>query len=58
MVRIEVTRSDWIEDCLHWRGRILEGKYAHYCYDWDGLPVDETTPEEFECCTCWNYNEL
>ena len=32
-------------DCLHWRGRVLVGRYAHYCNDWDGLPVDETTPE-------------
>lgn len=33
------------EACLHWRGRILTGKYAHLCDDWDGLPIDETMPE-------------
>lgn len=29
----------------------LTGVYAHYCYDWDELPIDETCPE-FACCTC------
>lgn len=37
--------TDWEEDCLRWRGKILTGKYAHWCLDWDGLPIDETTPE-------------
>lgn len=32
-------------DCLKWRGRLLTGNQAHWCYAWDGLPVDETTPE-------------
>ena len=40
----------WKADCLKWHGRILIGKDAHYCYDWDGLPIDETC-EEFRCCT-------
>jgi len=35
----------WEEDCKHWRGRRLIGKYCHYCQDWDGLPIDETCPE-------------
>jgi hypothetical protein len=42
----------WIEDCEKWIGHILVGNKAHYCYEWDGLPVDETT-REFECCLCW-----
>ena len=25
--------------------RVLTGKYRHWCDDWDGLPIDETTPE-------------
>lgn len=29
----------------------LKGKYKHYCYDWDGLPVDETCLE-FAYCNC------
>lgn len=35
----------WQRDCLRWRGKVLTGRYAHWCQDWDGLPVDETTPE-------------
>lgn len=41
----------WEIACKHWRGRLLTGTMAHYCEDWDGLPVDETCGE-FECCTC------
>lgn len=40
----------WIDDCEKWRGRLLTGDYAHWCDDWDGLPIDETTPEW--PCTC------
>lgn len=40
------------EACMRERGRVLTGAYAHCCDDWDGLPVDETTVEEFACCTC------
>lgn len=39
-------------DCLRWRGRVLTGRLAHWCDDWDGLPVDETTPHELSCCSC------
>ena len=35
----------WRRDCMKWRGQVLTGKYCHWCYDWDELPVDETTPE-------------
>lgn len=37
--------QDWITDSLHWRGEVLTGKYAHWCDDWDYLPIDETCPE-------------
>lgn len=37
--------SEWIHDCIHWRGRVLTGRQRHWCFDWDGLPIDETTPE-------------
>lgn len=43
----------WKHESLHWRGVILRGWLAHYCNDWDGLPVDETT-SEFSCCTCYS----
>lgn len=29
----------------------LTGKYKHYCYEWDFLPVDETMVE-FAFCDC------
>ena len=45
--------ADWREDCLRWRGVVLTGDKAHWCHDWDGLPVDETC-REFESCTCFS----
>jgi len=36
-------------------GRVLTGRYVHYCWDWDGMTVDETT-EEWKCCTCYTPN--
>lgn len=52
MTDIRETR-EWQEDCRKWRGVVLRGEKAHWCYDWDGLPVDETTPE-FSSCTCFD----
>ena len=43
--------ADWIEDCIRYHGRVLEGPGAHWCPDWDFLPIDATC-SEFECCTC------
>jgi hypothetical protein len=47
--------KQWFDDCMHWRGKVLEGRYRHWCFDWDELPVDETTGE-FPCgcfsCKC------
>lgn len=40
-----LAHDEWVIDCLRWRGDELMGKYCHWCFDWDGLPVDETTPE-------------
>ena len=36
---------DWVDDSMRWRGRVLEGKHAHWCPDYDYLPIDETCPE-------------
>lgn len=41
---------------MHWHGRVLTGKFAHWCYDWDCLPVDDTVPE-FAVCTCYKVGE-
>ena len=43
--------AKWDAECRRWRGRVLTGVGRHWCYDWDFLPVDETTPE-WESCTC------
>ena len=37
--------THWEEDSLRERGRILTGKYGHWCPDWDYLTIDETCPE-------------
>lgn len=34
-------------------GRILKGQYAHWCTDWDDMPIDETCME-FASCTCYS----
>jgi hypothetical protein len=54
---IQQPSQAWIDDCEKWRGRLLTGDYAHWCDDWDGLPIDETTPEWPCACAdqlmCW-----
>jgi hypothetical protein len=37
--------EQWKTESLKWRGRVLTGEQGHWCEKWDGLPVDETTPE-------------
>lgn len=37
--------SDWEKDCIRWRGVVLTGQHWHWCFGWDGLPVDETCLE-------------
>ena len=39
------------QDCLDFYGKILEGKYKHYCQDFDYLPIDETC-FEYQFCLC------
>lgn len=39
------TNKDWRENCIKERGKVLTGKYCHWCMEWDELPIDETTPE-------------
>lgn len=42
---VDTANPEWITDCRHWRGRVLTGRAAHWCFAWDGLPIDETTLE-------------
>ena len=44
---------EWTADCIAWRGRVLWGVLAHWCGDFDELPVDETC-SEFEDCHCFD----
>ena len=39
----------WIEDSTHWYGRVLSGTYAHWCPEWDDLPIDESCMEIISC---------
>jgi hypothetical protein len=41
--------KDWVEDCRVYRGVTLNGLFAHWCSDYDGLPVDETCWGEWPC---------
>lgn len=41
----------WIEDCRKWWGCVLTGGDAHWCGDFDDLPIDNTCGE-YEYCTC------
>ncbi len=43
--------APWDVVCMRYRGRVLHGKHAHYCDDWDGLPIEEGD-KEMESCTC------
>ena len=45
--------TEFEEDCLHHHGKILTGKFKHYCFDFDMLPVDETC-SEFQYCNCFD----
>jgi hypothetical protein len=48
--------DDWVTDCRAAHGRVLTGNSAHWCPDWDFLPIDETVIE-FESCACFPRGE-
>lgn len=48
--------ADWVTDCHHWRGKVLTGRFRHWCWEWDGLPVDETSAEW--PCGCFDEKEM
>jgi hypothetical protein len=39
------------EECMHFYGEVLTGKYKHFCPDFDYLPIDESC-FEYQFCTC------
>ena len=42
----------WDDECEMTHGRVLRGKFKHWCHsEWDGMPIDETC-KEFEVCHC------
>lgn len=43
---------DWYQDSMRWMGEVLTGAAAHWCTDWDDLPIDETCME-YKCCGCF-----
>jgi hypothetical protein len=38
-------QARWEGACLLYRGRVLTGEEGHFCFAWDGLPIDETCDE-------------
>jgi hypothetical protein len=48
--------DEWQMDCMLYRGEVLRGQFAHWCFDWDGLPIDESCPE-WPCCD-FAYQQL
>ena len=48
----EATAAAFDRECLEEFNVTLTGKYRHFCWDWDFLPIDETCPE-FDACVCY-----
>lgn len=44
-----MSSQQWKEDSLMWRGKVLGGPDAHWCNDWDGLPIN-AFDVEYSCC--------
>lgn len=42
--------EEFKRDSMKWHGVVLTGKFAHWCNDWDFLPIDETCDEFTSCC--------
>ncbi len=47
----------WVNDCIRWRGEVLHGHHIHWCFEYDGLPVDETS-QEYAHCNCFGEKSL
>lgn len=42
---------EWVSDCIHWYGAVLTGYGAHWCPEWDYMPIDVTCGE-IVACSC------
>jgi hypothetical protein len=50
-VTTDLDAPEWDADCRQWHGRVLDGRFGHYCHAWDGLPLDESC-YELNFCEC------
>jgi len=41
--------AEFLEDWKRWHGDREPGRFAHWCWDWDFLPVDEHSVEASSC---------
>lgn len=48
--------EDWIRDCIRHYGKVLTGRKAHWCPEWDYLPIDENS-FEYDCCLCYKRKD-
>jgi hypothetical protein len=56
VMRLSDISEEWNKDSKRWRGAVLTGLHAHWCIDWDGLPIDETSIEY--PCVCFSDNPI
>jgi len=49
--------TEFEQDCTHFHGEILSGKFQHYCHEFDMLPIDDTC-FEFMYCNCFEGEEF
>lgn len=50
-------QQEFERESMRFHGRYLKGRYAHWCEDWDELPIDETCME-FCACTCYSGSSV
>jgi len=44
--------EEWAKESKKERGRVLDGSYRHYCWEWDGMTMDDSCPE-WPCHCLW-----
>ena len=49
---VNTSSTKWVMDCMQFHGKVLSGEKAHWCFDWDDLPIDETLKSYISVCTC------